>query len=107
MVEFKDRKKESAEINELLGSNKFEFFVLYGRRRVGKTELILHSTKNKRRIYYLATGEKNLEQDYEVLFKYLKDKVDVVIIDEFQNMIKEDRNIVNILQSSIDITIKD
>jgi len=124
MVEFKDRKKESAEINEILGSKRFEFFILYGRRRVGKTELILHSTKNKKRIYYLATGEKNLErfynvcveydseiknlkQDYEILFKYLKDKVDVIIIDEFQNMIKEDKNIVNILQSSIDMTLKD
>ena len=118
-MEFKDRAKELKEIKEVLDSRKFEFLVLYGRRRVGKTELVLNATKDRKRIYFLATGERSLEHfykvcsefdekvlplkmDFEVLFDYLKDKAEVVIIDEFQEMIKEDKTILNIFQKIID-----
>lgn len=121
---FKDREKDRANINKLLESNTFEFIIIYGRRRVGKTELILQATRNANRIYYLAVGAKNLERfydlcvqqypgvaklrmDWEVLFEYLKDKVDVLIIDEFQNMIQEDANILNIFQSVTDTVLND
>lgn len=123
-MKFKDRIRETIEIGEILQSKKFEFLILYGRRRVGKTELILHSTQEKKRIYYLAVGEKNLDRfykvcvesfpevsnlkkDYEVLFNYLKEKVEVIVIDEFQNLIKEDKNILNLFQSIIDLSLKD
>jgi len=116
---FKDRENDLANINKILDSNTFEFIIIYGRRRIGKTELILQATRNTNRIYYLAVGAKNLERfydlctrqypevsklrmDWEVLFEYLKDRVDVVVIDEFQNMIKEDANILNIFQSVTD-----
>lgn len=122
-MEFKDRKNETREIKEILSSNKFEFLVLYGRRRVGKTELILNSIKNKKSLYHFSVGEKNLERfyevckkfdknignlrmDFEVVIDYLKDKVDVLIIDEFQEMIKEDKNILNVLQALIDTKLK-
>ena len=123
-MEFKNRVKEIEHLEKFLKSNKFEFLILYGRRRVGKTELILNATKNKKRIYYLATSEKNLERFYEVLLKYdpfvsnlkmdfevlidyLKDKIEIIVIDEFQNLIKEDKNILNIFQSLIDTKLKD
>ena len=121
---FKDRQNDLANINRLLDSDTFEFIIIYGRRRVGKTELILQATRNTNRIYYLAVGAKNLERfydlcirqypevsklrmDWEVLLEYLKDKVDVVIIDEFQNMIQEDANILNIFQSVTDTVLND
>jgi AAA+ ATPase superfamily predicted ATPase len=121
---FKDREDDLANINKILDSNTFEFIIIYGRRRVGKTELILQATRNTNRIYYLAVGAKNLERfydlcarqypevsklrmDWEVLFEYLKDRVDVVVIDEFQNMIKEDVNILNIFQSVTDTVLTD
>ncbi|MDI3544315.1 MAG: uncharacterized protein PWQ28_596 [Candidatus Woesearchaeota archaeon] len=124
IIQFKDRENELKEIGEVLNSNKFELFVIYGRRRIGKTELILKATEKRKRIYYLAVGEKNLErfyavctksfpevaklkEDWEVLFEFLKNKVDVIIIDEFQNLIKEDKNILNIFQAIIDLTLKD
>jgi len=120
---FKNRKKELEIIREYLTSNKFELLIIYGRRRIGKTELILEATKNVKRIYYLATTEKNLERfyslclkyfpeisklkmDWEVLFDYLKDKVDVIIVDEFQNLIEEDKNIISIFQSIVDLILK-
>jgi len=122
-MEFNDRKNETKEVTELLNSKKFEFIIIYGRRRVGKTELILHTSKNKKAVYYLCVGEnnterfynsclefdenvKNLRKDFEVLLDYLKDKAEVVIIDEFQNLIKEDKNILNLLQSVIDTKLK-
>ena len=124
IIQFKDRKKERYELDEVLNSKTFEFIVIYGRRRIGKTELILKATENKKRIYYLAIGAKNLERfynicighypqvsklkmDWEVLFDFLKDNAETVVIDEFQNMIQEDANILNIFQSVTDTILKD
>ncbi len=123
MTEFKDRKKESLELRASIERKGFAFEIIYGRRRVGKTELILHATQKDKRIYYLAVGENNLERfyntciaydseigklkmDYEVLFDYLKDNVDVLIIDEFQNLIKENSNFLSLLQSIVDTKLK-
>jgi len=123
MTEFKDRKKESLGLRESIEAKGFAFEIIYGRRRVGKTELILHATQKDKRIYYLAVGENNLERfyntciaydseigklkmDYEVLFDYLKDNVDVLIIDEFQNLIKENSNFLSLLQSIVDTKLK-
>ena len=48
---FIGRKKELGELNKLYNSDKFEFTVIYGRRRVGKTALINEFTKNKDTIF--------------------------------------------------------
>lgn len=123
MAEFKDRKVEIKELHETLEKKGFAFEIIYGRRRIGKTELILQATKNKRRVYYLAAGENNLERfynvcvdydrtigklkaDYEVLFDHLKDNAEVIIIDEFQNMIKENPEFLNLFQAIIDLKLK-
>lgn len=45
--------------------------------------------------------------DWEVLFDFLKDNAETVVIDEFQNMIQEDANILNIFQSVTDTILKD
>jgi len=124
IIQFKDREKELSELSDVLSSRRFEFIILYGRRRIGKTELILKATENRGRIYYLAVGARNLDRfhslcarhypevsklrtDWEVLFEFLENKAEVVVIDEFQNMIHEDANILNVFQSIIDITLKD
>lgn len=123
ILQFKDREKELKELKKTLDSNKFELIIIYGRRRIGKTELILEATKKRKRIYYLAVGEKNLERfyalcsqrypeilnlkmDWEVLFEFLKNKVKVIIIDEFQNLIRENENVLNIFQAITDTTLK-
>jgi AAA+ ATPase superfamily predicted ATPase len=123
IIQFKNRKKELKELKEVLKSRKFELLILYGRRRIGKTELILNATKAKKRLYYLATTENNLERfynlclrhdkdinklkkDFEILFDYLKDNYEVIVIDEFQNMIKENKDILNLFQSIVDTSLK-
>ena len=44
---FIGREKELGNLNRLYASDKFEFAVIYGRRRVGKTAIINEFTKEK------------------------------------------------------------
>ncbi|MBM3304232.1 MAG: ATP-binding protein [Candidatus Aenigmarchaeota archaeon] len=111
------------ELREVLGSRGFQMTVIYGRRRVGKTELVLNATKNRKRVYYLATAGNNLARfheacaafdgkaaklraDWEVLFGFLRGRAEAVIIDEFQNLISEDAGILSLFQSIVDVTLR-
>ena len=49
---FVGRKKELNILNKFYSSNRFEFVVIYGRRRVGKTALINEFAKNKEVIFF-------------------------------------------------------
>lgn len=51
---FKGRKKELELLEDLYDSKQFEFLVLYGRRRVGKTELLKEFTKNKKNLFFVV-----------------------------------------------------
>ena len=59
---FVNRHQELEPLERMFQSEVAEFFVLYGRRRIGKTELLLQFCKNKRSIYFLASQMK--EQDH-------------------------------------------
>ncbi|MBD5631611.1 MAG: ATP-binding protein [Clostridia bacterium] len=61
---FIGRERELASLNKLYTSNKFEFAVIYGRRRVGKTALITQFIKDKRAIYFMGV-ESNAKQNLE------------------------------------------
>jgi len=52
---FHDRTDELQALEERWRSPRAEYVVLYGRRRVGKTELILRFAEHKRCVYYEAT----------------------------------------------------
>ena len=54
MEKFIGREKELATLNGLYNSDKFEFAVIYGRRRVGKTALISHFIQDKKAIYFIG-----------------------------------------------------
>jgi len=58
---FVDRKIELEIMRKFYGSDKAEFIILYGRRRVGKTELILKFMENKKNVYLLASTEGDRE----------------------------------------------
>jgi len=51
---FLARERELAFLGELFASPNAELFVLYGRRRVGKTELLQQFCAKKRAVYFLA-----------------------------------------------------
>lgn len=61
---FIGRERELASLNQLYNSDKFEFVVLYGRRRVGKTALINRFIDGKRAIYFMGV-ESNAKQNLE------------------------------------------
>ena len=48
---FIGRKKELTELKEKINNNRFEAILLYGRRRIGKTELIKEAAKSFDGIY--------------------------------------------------------
>lgn len=61
---FIGRERELKALDKLYTSNKFEFAVLYGRRRVGKTALINQFIGDKRAIYFMGV-ESNAKQNLE------------------------------------------
>ena len=61
---FIGREREIAALSNLFHSDKFEFVVLYGRRRVGKTALINHFIDGKNAIYFTGV-ESNAKQNLE------------------------------------------
>jgi len=115
---FADRERELKALEQRFSSDNFEFVVIYGRRRIGKTSLILEALKDKEHVYYLATEAKNnlakfkrtveaifpsvrhVREDWESLLLALKDKV--IVFDEFPYLIKEDSSIVSVFQKIVD-----
>lgn len=123
-LKFKDRKKELHILSQILESPQFEFIVIYGRRRIGKTTLVLFLTRHKRVIYYFAkessaNSSANLldfyqtclrqfpelskfKPDYRTLFEFLQTRIDIIIIDEIQYLLKEDPRNASIFAELID-----
>ena len=61
---FIGRERELNSLNKLYNSGNFEFVVIYGRRRVGKTALINHFIDDKQAIYFMGV-ESNAKQNLE------------------------------------------
>jgi AAA+ ATPase superfamily predicted ATPase len=76
---FVGREKELKSLNEMFDSDRFEFFVLYGQRRIGKTTLISEFIKEKEAIFMTAkevNDQLNLEEftrKIEAFFRYRED----------------------------------
>lgn len=123
---FIGRQKELSRMESLATSGRFEFLVLYGRRRVGKTRLLQEFASRHRTIFYSAE-EKNdplnladfsrIVQTYldgqtysvfmgwEHAFRYVGDHAAeplTLIIDEFPFIAAENPSVKSILQHMID-----
>ncbi|HLI46970.1 MAG TPA: ATP-binding protein, partial [Geobacterales bacterium] len=115
---FVDRKRELDVLKDRLSSSNFELIIIYGRRRIGKTSLIMKVLKEfENSIYYLATEKNNLEKfkeiaskkypsikylkdDWEAFFHFLQDKI--IVIDEFPYLIVEDKTVLSTFQKIAD-----
>ncbi len=121
IMKFVDREEELKALKDRLNSDNFELVVIYGRRRIGKTRLVLEAVKNREHIYYLAVEGENLkhfkrfaskvvpeveyvQEDWESYFHFLKDKI--VVIDKFSNLIKENPKVVSTFQCIVDLELK-
>ena len=125
---FIGRKHELDSMNRSYSNNAFQFPVIYGRRRVGKTTLINEFCKGKKTIYFVAiqsTAKENLEifsaQILSVLapdapktpFPSYRDAIDYVFerarneriilaIDEYPYLANSYQAVSSILQAAID-----
>ncbi len=132
ILKFINRKSELKALEQAYHSKKPEFFIIYGRRRIGKTELIKKFSKDKNHFYYLAKKQ-NIDiereefqkkiserfniylkknENFEELFKELLTKIDlkkkfVLIIDEFPYWIAKDEKIVSEFQYLWDELLKE
>jgi AAA+ ATPase superfamily predicted ATPase len=59
---FFNRTDELTALSERLRSDRGEYFVLYGRRRVGKSELLLHFGEGCRQLYFEASSGSRQDQ---------------------------------------------
>ncbi|MCD7822473.1 MAG: ATP-binding protein [Oscillospiraceae bacterium] len=124
---FIGRERELASLNELYRENKFQMFVLYGRRRVGKTTLLNEFCKDKPSIFYSAEQSNrklNLEKFSDTVFSYYGETtlepfsswenaityIDnrqgdnrlVLVLDEFPYLCRKDMSLLSELQHLID-----
>jgi len=130
---FVNRQSELDLLNKHNASGKPEFFVFYGRRRVGKTELLTRFCEGKRAIFFVADlgSEISLRTSFsraintilfgpaqtdaiyaswEAIFQALgqaaqKERL-VVVIDEFPYLVAAHPPLASILQKAWDQTLK-
>lgn len=133
---FVDREAELQALEREYAREGSSFVVVYGRRRVGKTELISRFIRNRRSLYYLATEEpelQNLESFQSVAADFLQsdllraarlsrweevfreiartcgptDERAVIVIDEFQYLGRANPAYPSIFQRIWDTMLKD
>lgn len=132
-MKFINREKELKSLKEKWKSQKAEFFIIYGKRRVGKTELIKQFIKDKASIYFLADKRNTKEQlkelgeiagnyfndqilrsrgfnDWIEVFSYLKSKIKkrtVFVVDEYPYLVENDSSTSSLFQKGWDEYLKD
>lgn len=133
LPQFVNRELELKFLEDLYKKDGFRLFVLYGRRRIGKTELLKHFLKNKKGVYLLVTDEsleENIKElknkfynltnrDYFLkietnsfndLFKYLVEEIKktkiVIVFDEFPYLFNLNKGILSTFQKIIDESLK-
>ena len=90
IMQFYNRQKE-LKLMELLDQGKPSFFVITGKRRVGKTELIKQFTRNRKALYLFVDSNKSINILMDEFDRLLKEKLDLpdyIKVDEPENFLK-------------------
>ena len=132
-MKFINREDEFNFLEKKWVEKKAELMIIYGKRRVGKTELIKQFIKNKPSVYFLSDKRTTLEQlrelgrlmggyfkdfvlekqgfaDWLDVFRYLKEKVTqpfIFAIDEYPYLVEVDKSISSIFQKGWDEYLKE
>ncbi|MFW6195722.1 MAG: ATP-binding protein [Thermoplasmatota archaeon] len=126
---FINRDKELSSLNKRFKKDGFEFIVITGRRRVGKTRLLQEFSNNKQAIFFMCEERKwqyNLDKfnnfigkffdiptpnfsSFRESFEYIaKENKDlVIVIDEFSYLIKNNDEILGEFQGIVDEILSD
>ncbi len=128
MERFVDRDVELDQLTACYESETADFIVIYGRRRLGKSELVRQSIAERDdAVYYQAvesTAPNQLEQfvdtataqfpslsnvrrDWEILLEALGEEDAVVVIDEFPFLIEEDESLPSRIQRVWDMELQE
>ena len=125
---FIGRERELSTLDKLYESGSFQFVVLYGRRRVGKTALISHFIEHKPAVYFMgveSNEKQNLENfsksimEYtsgiqaentflsfqaalEYVFKLSEKKRLILAVDEYPYVARASKSLASTLQMLID-----
>ena len=94
------RKHELERLNELYSSKKFEFLVLYGRRRVGKTTLLTEFAKEHNCLYFLSQ-EKNIALNISEFARLTKDYFGMDYVPQAEDW----NQMINVLSEQIDFKL--
>ena len=129
---FIGREQELNTLNRLYSYDRFEFAVIYGRRRVGKTALINEFVKDKDTIFFTGVetnAKQNLDNlsrsimDYSTeipidssfasfqsalayVFELAKEKRIVLVIDEYPYVARTSKSLASTIQLLIDKNMK-
>ena len=71
------REWELSQLNKLWNQDKFQLFILYGRRRVGKTALLKEFCKDKPAIFFSAGQSNehiNLDKFSQIIYQYYNEE---------------------------------
>jgi hypothetical protein len=127
--DFINREKELSFLHEAFNSDRAELIVIYGRRRIGKTELIKKGIQGKKAGYFFveqALEKENLESfrniisqtlnnplikkgdfTWEELFELIANEEKIIIaFDEFPNLISENKALLSKFQKIWDELLK-
>ena len=129
---FLGRERELAALEELYAQDPFQLFILYGRRRVGKTTLLNEFCKGKETIFYSAeqsNSKLNLDKFSELVFRhygetslspftswenaltYIAQRQDgrrlIIVLDEFPYLVRKNKALLSAFQHLIDHRLKD
>jgi AAA+ ATPase superfamily predicted ATPase len=128
MEQFVDRGGELDQLTDCYESETADFVVIYGRRRLGKSELVRQSIANRDdAVYYQAvesTAQNQLEgfvdtattqfpslrtvrRDWEALLESLGTEDAIVVIDEFPFLIEEDESLPSRIQRVWDVELQE
>jgi len=131
-MSFIDREREIGALERAWLEKEAQLIVIYGKRRIGKTELIKQFIREKPHIYFLAqrvnesdnrkwladlVGEHNRDEllksagfpDWRLFFRYCRERIKsrtVVIFDEFPYLAEANKGISSIFQAGWDEYLK-
>lgn len=128
MEPFVDRADELDRLHALYGSDRAELAVVYGRRQIGKSTLVLESIRERSdAVYYQAVQETTAVQlerfveaiepvypevtdvqlDWEALLRFLVDRDAVTVVDEFPYLVETDPSLPSVIQRLWDLEVEE
>ncbi|APX98327.1 ATP-binding protein [Natronorubrum daqingense] len=128
MDAFVNRTEELERLHELYESDDAELGIVFGRRRLGKTELlkqslegyddaVVYQARQKTSALQLEQfvdiaaqsypGVARIRQEWEDILGYLAEQDAIVVLDEFPYLVEQDRSLPSVLQAMFDHDLDD